>query len=825
MRVTQILRKRLRSLFHRSQQDLELRDEIALHFEQLVKEHRAAGLSEKEARLAARREFGHDALLAEDSRRAWGWNWLEDAGKDVAFGMRLLAKSPGFTLTAVASLALGIGANTAIFGLVKQLILDTLPVRDPQTLVHVTRSTFDRASLPSFSFPFLTDLQKAEGTPFQGFLATAAGGQITMVTEEGAEPVYLTMVSGNYYELLGVQPALGRLFTADDDRVPGQHPVAVLSFNFWQRRFGRDPSVLNKSIRLDNREFTIVAVSAAGFDGMSPGQPADVHVPVTMAPFPVLDRGDWWLDVFGRLKPGVHAADAGALLLPLLLRNYALAGDVPRSDYQRRVRASERMLTEPAMHGTGAPRAWQNALWVLMAMVAAVLLLACVNIAHLLLARASSREREHSVRAAIGASRGRLIRQQLTESLLLAGLGGALGIGTAYALSETLLNLMVSDRAHSTLKVLPDAGLLTFNFGISIVAGILFGLAPAMRASRPRLLEGLKGTLATGLGRLATRKLLISAQIAVSVVLLMAAVLFTRTLSNFGNLNLGFRPDHLVEFGLDAAGYPPEQVFPFYDRVRERIAAIPGVEAVAVSRQRLVGGGGWGSGISVEGYVVKEGEQAPNRDAVSAGYFSAVGMPLVAGREFESADTASKVAIINETFARRHFAGQNPIGKRIDQTNRNPPAFTIIGVVRDAKYAHLRGRSPSFWYVPYGQLDPIRFHAFTLNVRTAANPESMIRSLREAVASIDKNVALFGVRTLEAQVNADLQVERLLATLSILFGGLAALLAAIGLFGVLAYSVARREREIGIRIALGASPYQASWAILREVVAYVTLGL
>ncbi len=541
MRLLRVLRNRFRSLVNRSSQQNELLDETALHFEQLVREHRESGLTEHEARLAAQRDFGNQALTLESTRNTWGWNWLEDAAKDLAYGLRLLRKSPGFALTAITSLALGIGANTAIFSLVKQVMLDLLPVRDPQTLVRVTRSTLENSFVPSFSYPFLEDLQTAKNIPFEGFLAIAGLGQRTMLIDGSAEPVTPIAVTGNYFSLLGVRPALGRLLTEDDDTAIGAHPVAVLSFKFWDRRFGRDPSILNKTIRLNDRPFSIVGVSAAGFDGLAPGQTADVEIPITMGPYPsaqILSRGDWWLDVYGRVKPGTSLLSAGDSLLPLLLRNYEIAGRVPKTDYQRRIRASERMQVVPAMHGAGAPRIWERALWVLMAMVLSVLLLACVNIAHLLLARGSAREREHSVRAAIGASRGRLIRQNLTESLLLAFLGGLFGVVVAYAFTATLVNMMVTDRAHSTLKIAPDAAVLLFNFAVALAAGVLFGLAPAIRASRSSLLAGLKGALSAGIGRMAARKLLISVQIAVSVVLVMAAALFSRTLVDLRRVQL-----------------------------------------------------------------------------------------------------------------------------------------------------------------------------------------------------------------------------------------------------------------------------------------------
>jgi predicted permease len=822
MRLQRILRQRLRSLFRRTKAETELEREISLHIEQLTHEYIADGMSETEASLVARRAFGPTDLAKEQCRDMRRTNFVEEGIRDLAYAARLLKKSPGFTLTAVLSLALGIGANTAIFSLVQKVILELLPVRDPHSLVQI--SGREKGHSSSLSNPLFRDFQSSADLPFEGFLAFSSLGRVTLLTESGAEQATAEVVSGNYFDLLGVPPALGRLFNADDDHTAGAHPVVVLSHKFWIRRFGGDSSVLNKTVRLSSHPFTIVGVSAAGFDGLDPGVTPDVRTPIAMerelgySPVSggvLARRGSSWLNVIGRLKPGVTHAQAADTLMPIYLR-----------DRESRGWTSGRIEITSAAQGRRGLRArFEQALWALTAIVGTVLLLACANIAHLLLARASLRQRELSVRAAIGASRGRIVRQLLTESLLLALLGGILGVAIAQGFSTVLVNMVVSDRLHSTLDLGPNPLLLAFNFAIALMAGILFGLVPAVRGSRPDLIPALKGGAHSGEGgRLLGRKLLMSFQVAVSLVLLIGAGLFLRTIQSLRDIDTGFRTENVLQFGLDPVGYPREQVYPFYERVRERIGSLPGVLGVAVARQRLVGGERWSSGISVEGVTLREDDPAPNRDGVSSGYFAVTGIPLVAGREFDSSDhpTSPKVAIVNQAFARYYFGKENPLGKRIGQGG-SPPEHSIVGIVRDTKYANIRERTLRFWYVPYQQLGT--FHAFNIVVRTSRDPEPMTNAIRQEVAAVDKNLALYGVSTVEKEIDDSLMRERLLATLSIFFAGLAALLAAIGLFGVLSYSVSQREREIGIRMAVGARPSQATWVILRDVVTFAGLGL
>jgi len=838
MRLVRVIRQRLRSLFRHSHVENELQREFALHLEQLTIEYRSSGMSERDAIDAARRAFGAVAITAEQCRDSRRVRFLEDIGKDLAYASRLLAKSPGFTATAVLSLALGVGANTAIFALVKQVILDLLPIRDPNRIVAITRTSIQLPEpVASFSNPFLRDLQSSANLPFDGFLGFDRWDQIAMLAESVAEPVSTEFVTGNYFELLGVHATLGRQFTTTDEQTAGAQPVVVLSHNFWQRRFGADPSVLNRTIHLNNHPFTVIGVSARGFDGLDPGHSPDLRVTISMAPtlvqFPgpaaLSNRGSRWIRIFGRLKPGVSANQAAQSLMPLLLQDHDLdPGRARRTEYRAKVLASERLHVTTAAQGTGEQRhTYETAIWALGLMVAAVLLLACVNIAHLLLARASARAHEFGIRLAIGASRFRLVRQLLTESLLLGVVGGSVGLLVAFGLGRILISLVVSDRGHSTLTVAPDTAMLAFNFAVALAASIGFGLAPALQSSRSELAPGLKGAHSSHVRRLMGRKIMISVQVAISLVLLAGAGLFIRSLNNLRGIDVGFRTDMLLQVTLSPTNYAPERLPDFYNQVVQQVRSLPGVQAVTFGRQRLISNAAWKSGIVVPGFTPPDGDNGPSRDVIGSNYFSALGIPLIAGREFTDADTASapKVAIVNQAFAQFYFGNQNPLGMRIGPGGGNAE-YTVVGVTKNAKYREMREATTRFWYVPFAQLggDSSSFRALTLFVRTSSEPISVANSIRAAVGRVDKTIALFNIKTVEAQIGDNVRLERALATLSIFFGMVAALLAGAGLFGVLSYSVAQRKREIGIRIAVGARPAQAAWTIVRDVALFVFVG-
>ncbi len=581
----------------------------------------------------------------------------------------------------------------------------------------------------------------------------------------------------------------------------------------------------------------MIGVSARRFDGLEPGNSPDVRVTISMAaelvqfpgPAALSNRGSRWIEIFGRLKPGIVHHRAAEALMPILLRDHDM--DPGRSRWTEEwkgVLASERLHVTPAAQGNaGQRREYERAIWVLTAMAAAVLLLACVNIAHLLLARTSARAHEFSVRLAIGAGRIRLVRQLLTESLLVGLLGGGAALFVAYGLGQILFAIVISDGNHSTLTVAPDRILLTFNFAVALTASIAFGLAPALRSSRSTLTPGLKGSHSKQIARLAGRKIMMSVQVAISLVLLAGAGLFLRSLNNLSGINVGFRTDKLLQITLNPSGYAPERLASFYTQVVEQVRSVPGVQAATFGRQRLIAGAGWRSGIVVPGFRSPSNDSGPFRDAIGSGYFSALGIALIAGREFTDADTGStpKVAIVNQAFAQFYFGNQNPLGKLIGPGG-GKPEYTVVGVTQNAKYRDMREAPARFWYVPYAQLgDQGSFSALTVFVRTSSNPNAMVNSIRAAIAHVDRNVALFDTKTLDAQVADNLRLERALATLSIFFGTVAALLAGAGLFGVLAYSVAQRKREIGIRIAIGARPAEAAWTVVRGVAFFVVIGV
>jgi len=764
--------------------------------------------------------------------------------QDFRYAVRTLAKAPGFTLVVVLTLGLGIGANTAIFSLLDQVLLRLLPVKSPHELVQLdgpgpfSGHVFNNQT---FSYPMYRDFRDRNEV-MSGVLARFPAS-LTLTYHGQAERVQGDLVSGNYFEVLGLQPALGRLFTQTDDRTPGAHPVVVLSYGFWMRRFGGDQGVLNETVALNGHPMTVVGVAPRGFRSIERTANPDVLVPVMMKAqmtpeWDGLDsRRDRWLQVMARLKPGVTRDQATAsmnVLYHQILEQEIAEMDNPSQRFRERFLAKKLLLLDGAKGPSGMPDGASTPLVLLMAMVGVVLLIACANIASLIMARSAARGREMAVRLALGAGRSRLVRQQSVESLVLAILGGAAGLLVAAWTTDLLVSFMPPDAA-AILSTRIDLRLAGFALLVSITTALLFGLAPALQFSRPALAHALKedGASVTGGPRqVRVRKALVVVQVALSVLLLWNAGLFARSLYNLRMLDPGFRPGGLLMFSMDPllSGYPRPRVLELFRRIREDLAALPGVAAVSNAQIVPMTDSDWVSTVWVDGYEAREDEDMnPNFNAVGPGFFRTMGAPLVAGREFTERDgpDAPAVAIVNETFAQYFFKKENPIGRRFGFGRRGDssrPIMEIVGVVKDSKSVNLRETQRRFVYVPFAQRPDQG--DMTFFVRAAVgDAEALAPSVRAAVTARDPNVPIYNIKTMSAQIDESLVAERMIAGLSAAFGLLATLLAAVGLYGVMSYTVARRTREIGIRMALGAARGTVLGLVLRDVMLLAGAGL
>ena len=764
--------------------------------------------------------------------------------QDTRYAFRTLRKSPLFTGIAVVSLALGIGANTAIFTLVDQLILQMLPVRHPEELVLLTARGQHYGSNTggnALSYPMYRDLRDGNQV-FSGMFCRYVM-DFSLSFEGRTELIDGELVSGNYFPVLGVGAAAGRVFTAGDDLYQGAHPVAVLSYGYWKTRFAGDPAIVGKRVVINGYPFTIVGVSQAGFDGVEPGFAPQIRVPMMMKN--VLTNGPWYslndrrsrfAQVFGRLKPGVTLARAKAGLQPLFhqildmeVQQAAFAHASPR-DKANFLKMWMDVL--PAAKGRSALRQqFSNPLLALMGMVGLVLLIACSNVANLLIARAAARQKEIAVRLAVGASRSQLVLQLLGEGVLLSLAGGVLGVGLATLVDHALVRLLPSTGTNLDIVSTPDARALLFTLAVSLLTAVLFGLVPALQATRPQLAGTLKDQAGSVVGGTAVglRKGLVVAQVALSLLLLIGAGLFVASLRNLRGLDPGFDTTHLLSFNVDPMlnHITPQSGREYYRQLLDRIKGLPGTRSAALAVMPLLDGDEWDNSMTVEGYSVKNGPTDPHMQFCTPGFFETLGIPVLLGRAFTERDEmgAPKVAVVNEKFARQYFGGQSPIGRHLGMGG-DPGTRTdieIVGMARDTKYEDMRKEVPYEVYLPSAQQ---RFViGMTAYVRTGMEPSQVFGELRQAVRAVDPNVPIVNMRTLDEQVDKSLVTERLLASLAAVFGLLATLLAGIGLYGVMAYMVARRTREIGIRMALGAGGGSVIWLVMREVLLLCGIGV
>ena len=769
---------------------------------------------------------------------------------EIRFAIRSLRRTPVFAVVATLTLALGVAANTAIFSLFYQVLLRSLPVPDPERLVLLhsnqnrwpnSRSSSDNSETV-LSYPIYRSLR--DGANLFNGLAARASAFVEVLREGGSDRVQAETVSGNFFAVLGVKPAIGRLLSPEDDRVRGASPVAVLSYAYWRDHFGASSAALNQKIRINGHGFVVVGVAPEGFNGILTDESPALFVPLMMKAdvspgWDTFDQpGTHWLNILGRIESGASRQQAQASLQPLwsgILRQQVDVLNIKNKSARQRLLAKKLEL-HPASQGINQLEGqWKKPLSALLVMVGLLLLIACANVANLLVARGVSRTREIAVRVAIGAGRWQIIRQSMTESLVLAAAGGLLGATLSFAFVRALLRMLPSDAAGQWLTATPDLTVLTFSLLLVALTTLLFGVLPAIQTGRVDPMPALKDqTLTASANGVQThwRQALVAGQLALSLSLLVGAGLFAATLIRLLTVNPGFRPDRLLAFSVDPAlsGYSIDRGRNLYQQIQDRLNGLPGVDLVSMAEIGPFSNSEMTTNVTVEGFHshgLDDDQSARNN--VGPGYFRTIGTALINGREFDEHDRdgSAKVAIVNEAFAKHFLPGQNPIGRRMESGAGRPPDTEIVGVVKDIQNMSLRELPKPSYYFPFAQTykDSKQLNGATFFIRSKGDLAALERDIRAAVHSIDANLPVFNVQAMTDRMNESVYTERLSAALAVAFGVLALLLAAIGLYGLIAYSVARRTTEIGIRVALGALPRQVLHLIMREVMILVGAGV